>query len=84
MTNRIISMVASAAVAVSMTAQTAPAAKQDSLGFKFTDVKINPTNSVKNQASSGTCWCFSGTSQLEDEILQIGRASCRERVWQYV
>ena len=75
MTNRVLSMVACAAVAVSMTAQTAPAAKQDSLGFKFTDVKINPTNSVKNQASSGTCWCFSGTSQLEDEILHKGGPS---------
>lgn len=51
-------------------AQAPGAAKVDSLGFKFTDVKVNPTNSVKNQASSGTCWCFSGTSQLEDEILK--------------
>lgn len=72
MTNRITSLLACTAVAVSMAAQAAPENKQDSLGFKFTDVKINPTTSVKNQASSGTCWCFSGTSLLEEEILRKG------------
>lgn len=42
----------------------------DSTGFKFTDVKVNPTTSVKDQAKSGTCWAFSGLSTLEDNILR--------------
>lgn len=40
------------------------------VGFIFTDVKVVPTNSVKDQNKSGTCWCFAGTSFLEDEILR--------------
>lgn len=43
----------------------------DSTGFKFTDVKVVKSTPVKNQAKSGTCWCFSGNSFLEDEILRI-------------
>ena len=44
----------------------------DSTGFKFTDVKINPTTPVKDQNKSGTCWAFAGVSQLEDEVLRQG------------
>lgn len=40
----------------------------DSTGFKFTDVKINPHSSVKDQNKSGTCWAFSGISTLEDNV----------------
>lgn len=53
----------------------APAAKiehPDSTGFKFTEVKINPTTPVKDQNKSGTCWAFSGISTLEDDILRKG------------
>ena len=28
-------------------------------GYKFTTVIENPITSIKDQASSGTCWCFS-------------------------
>ena len=42
----------------------------DSTGFKFTDVKLVPTNSVKDQNRSGTCWSFSSSSFLEDEVLR--------------
>lgn len=42
----------------------------DSTGFKFTDVKIAKTTSVKDQNKSGTCWSFSGISFIEDEILR--------------
>lgn len=41
-------------------------------GFKFTDVAIVPTTSVKDQNKSGTCWCFASTSFMEDEILRQG------------
>lgn len=44
----------------------------DSTGFKFTDVKVIPTTSVKDQNKSGTCWSFSGTSMIEDEIMRKG------------
>ncbi len=40
--------------------------------FVFTDVISVPTTSVKDQNKSGTCWCFSGTSFYEDEIMRAG------------
>ena len=50
----------------------ARAEKADSTGFVFTDVKVLPHTSVKDQNKSGTCWCFATTSFLEDEILRQG------------
>lgn len=44
----------------------------DTVGFQFTDIKVIPTTGVKDQNKSGTCWCFSGTSFFEDEILRQG------------
>lgn len=42
-------------------------------GYQFTDVtRINVTP-VKNQASTGTCWCFATTSFMEAELLRMGR-----------
>ncbi|MDR0907176.1 MAG: aminopeptidase, partial [Rikenellaceae bacterium] len=41
-------------------------------GYKFTDTKTVPVTSVKNQASSGTCWSFSTLAFLESEILIAG------------
>ena len=46
--------------------------KTEPEGFKFTDIKVNPTTSVKNQNKSGTCWSFSGTSFLEEDIMKKG------------
>jgi bleomycin hydrolase len=37
---------------------------------EFTDRKILPTTSVKNQAMTGTCWCFSTTSLVESQCLK--------------
>ena len=38
--------------------------------YRFTIVKEIPVTSVKNQASSGTCWCFSALSFLESEVIK--------------
>lgn len=47
--------------------------KPDSVeGFKFTDVHTVKGTSVKDQNKSGTCWCFSSTSFVEDEIMRNG------------
>ena len=42
-------------------------------GFQFTVVKENPITSVKNQASTGTCWCFSSLSFIESEAIRINK-----------
>ena len=44
----------------------------DSTGFYFKDIKVIPTTPVKNQNKSGTCWCFAGTSLLEEDVLRRG------------
>lgn len=44
----------------------------DSTGFTFTDIKVNPTTSVKDQNKSGTCWSFAATSFIEEDILRRG------------
>ena len=44
----------------------------DSTGFKFTDVKVIKTTPVRDQNQSGTCWCFSTNTFLENEILRKG------------
>jgi aminopeptidase C len=41
--------------------------------FRFTPVKVNPITPVKNQASSGTCWCFSGLGMIESELIRTGK-----------
>jgi len=40
--------------------------------YEFKVVKQLPVTSVKNQASSGTCWCFSTISFLESELIRRG------------
>ena len=47
--------------------RTAPAFPE----YTFTTVKANPITSIKNQASSGTCWAFSGISFLESEAIRL-------------
>ena len=39
--------------------------------YRFETIIENPATPVKNQASSGTCWCFSGLSFIESEILRV-------------
>lgn len=39
----------------------------------FTTIKENKITPVKNQASSGTCWSFSGLAFFESELLRMGK-----------
>ena len=55
-------------VALSMSAMGAMAQ-----GYQFTDVCRVPATPVKNQASTGTCWCFATTSFMESELLRMGK-----------
>ena len=41
--------------------------------YKMTPVKDIPVTSVKNQASTGTCWCFATTSFIEAELIRTGK-----------
>lgn len=42
-------------------------------GYKFTEVVNQKATPVKNQASTGTCWCFATTSFMESELLRMGK-----------
>jgi aminopeptidase C len=42
-------------------------------GYKFTPVVEIKATPVKNQASTGTCWCFATTSFMESELLKMGK-----------
>lgn len=53
-------------------AQTEGEQKEDE-GYKFTDKKVLPITSVKNQAQAGTCWCYSGLGFVEAELLRLGK-----------
>jgi len=41
--------------------------------YKFTPVVELKATPVKNQASTGTCWCFATTSFIESELLRMGK-----------
>lgn len=42
-------------------------------GYVFTMKKDLPCTPVKNQNATSTCWCFSGISMMESELLRIGK-----------
>lgn len=42
-------------------------------GYQFTVVKENPITSIKNQASSGTCWSWSGLALIESDLIRMGK-----------
>ena len=42
-------------------------------GYKFTPVITIKATPVKNQAGTGTCWCFATTSFIESELLRMGK-----------
>ena len=65
--NRFVSLLVALAATASAAAQT----PQEN-GYVFTDGKCVKTTSVKNQFRSGTCWCFSSLSMIENEIMRAG------------
>lgn len=42
-------------------------------GYKFTTVVSHKVTPVKDQSSTGTCWCFATTSFMESELLRMGK-----------
>ena len=42
-------------------------------GYQFTTIASQKATPVKNQASTGTCWCFAATSFMESELLRMGK-----------
>lgn len=44
-----------------------------STGYLFTMKKELACTPVKNQSSTSTCWCFSGISMFESELLRMGK-----------
>lgn len=58
-----------ACIALAQTPETEP--KKDE-SYRFTDETIVRTTPVKDQHRSGTCWCFSTMTFLEDEIIKAG------------
>ena len=63
----ILSLLAAGALATATAQSHEPA-----VGYHMTDGKLIPTTSIKDQYRSGTCWCFSTLSFLENEIIKAG------------
>lgn len=42
-------------------------------GYRFTTLVNQQVTPVKNQAATGTCWCFATTSFIEAELLRQGK-----------
>jgi bleomycin hydrolase len=49
--------------------------KNQEESYQFTYLVKIPTTSVKDQASTGTCWSYATTSFIETELLRMGKDS---------
>src|SRR5574344_2124194 len=72
-----ITVLLAATLLISLTAAAQPAQpaekpQNEEGGFQFKTIKELPVTKVQNQASSGTCWCFSTISFLESEMIRNG------------
>lgn len=70
--NLLLSVIGLVAFSVSAMAQDAEPASAP-YKYEFTIVKENPATPVKDQASTGTCWCFATNSFIESELLRTGK-----------
>ena len=68
----ILTFAAAALICFQAAAQADVPQPKDEEQFQFTTVKELPVTSIKNQASSGTCWCFSSISFIESELIRQG------------
>lgn len=68
----LLSVIGLVALSVSAMAQDAEPASAP-YKYEFTIVKENPATPVKDQASTGTCWCFATNSFIESELLRTGK-----------
>lgn len=59
-------------IAPTLQAKTKNKKEAEPEGYKFETVLENPISSIKDQASSGTCWAYSALSFFESEILKAG------------
>jgi len=41
--------------------------------YQFTDICRNKVTPVKDQARTGTCWCFATTAFIESELIRTGK-----------
>ena len=48
-------------------------AQQPTQGYQFTTIVNQKVTPVKNQAATGTSWCFATTSFIEAELLRMGK-----------
>ena len=71
--NKLSLILCAAVLSLQIAVSAADKENMQDTAFVFTDVKVNPTTSVKDQNKSGTCWSFSGLSFLEDELLKNGK-----------
>lgn len=69
-TNLIVAALAAVLIPSAVFAQQ-PRPQLPQADYQFTVIKENPITSIKNQASSSTCWCFSTIAYLESEIIRI-------------
>lgn len=60
------------ALSIATTVSFAKKKEKKAEGYQFTVEVENPITSIKNQASSSTCWAFSALSFFESEILRNG------------
>ncbi|MBR2399589.1 MAG: aminopeptidase [Alistipes sp.] len=71
--NLILSAICAIAFSASAMAQSDAQATSAPYKYEFTIVKENPATPVKDQASTGTCWCFATNSFIESELLRTGK-----------
>ncbi len=72
---RFLSLILLATLTLTLHGQRASRAQQaePQKGYQFTSVVDLKATPVKNQASTGTCWCFATTSFIESELIRMGK-----------